>query len=158
VLECDHVTAVANGGGDDMGNLVTSCWDCNRGKGTKTVRKMRANSRMSPVNDNGLIGLYGHRLDEEGDIHNQFQITGMVGESSCVIQLFSFLDGCATKVEIVAANDLTTSSYVLYPSQSAFKMAYWKDKERRGDLRGKTAEEAYAQDQWFARVMNGEAA
>lgn len=32
VLECDHVIAVANGGTDDEHNLITSCFDCNRGK------------------------------------------------------------------------------------------------------------------------------
>tara|TARA_R110000868_G_scaffold380982_1_gene647323 strand:- start:580 stop:1149 length:570 start_codon:yes stop_codon:yes gene_type:complete len=32
VLECDHIHAVANGGSDDETNLVTSCFDCNRGK------------------------------------------------------------------------------------------------------------------------------
>lgn len=31
-LEVDHVLAVANGGGDEIENLVTSCFDCNRGK------------------------------------------------------------------------------------------------------------------------------
>ena len=33
VLEVDHVLAVANGGTDDQDNLVTACFDCNRGKG-----------------------------------------------------------------------------------------------------------------------------
>lgn len=32
VLEVDHIVAVANGGSDDPINLITSCWDCNRGK------------------------------------------------------------------------------------------------------------------------------
>jgi hypothetical protein len=32
VLEVDHVIAVANGGGDETENLVTACFDCNRGK------------------------------------------------------------------------------------------------------------------------------
>ncbi len=32
VLELEHVTALANGGTDDEMNLVTSCWECNRGK------------------------------------------------------------------------------------------------------------------------------
>ena len=32
VLEADHVVAVANGGGDEVENLVTACFDCNRGK------------------------------------------------------------------------------------------------------------------------------
>jgi len=37
VLEVDHIVPVAEGGSNDMLNLVTSCWDCNRGKG---VRKL----------------------------------------------------------------------------------------------------------------------
>jgi hypothetical protein len=32
VLEVDHIEAVANGGGNEEGNLVTACFDCNRGK------------------------------------------------------------------------------------------------------------------------------
>lgn len=33
VLEVDHINAVANGGKNDIMNLITSCFDCNRGKG-----------------------------------------------------------------------------------------------------------------------------
>lgn len=33
VLECDHIIAVANGGKTEADNLITSCFDCNRGKG-----------------------------------------------------------------------------------------------------------------------------
>lgn len=32
ILECDHITPVAEGGDNDEGNLVTACFDCNRGK------------------------------------------------------------------------------------------------------------------------------
>lgn len=32
ILEVDHIVSVAEGGGNDMDNLVTSCFDCNRGK------------------------------------------------------------------------------------------------------------------------------
>jgi hypothetical protein len=32
-LEVDHIIPVAEGGTDDPENLVTACWDCNRGKG-----------------------------------------------------------------------------------------------------------------------------
>lgn len=32
VLEVDHIVPVCEGGSDDEMNLVTSCWDCNRGK------------------------------------------------------------------------------------------------------------------------------
>ena len=33
VLEVDHVNPVANGGENDIDNLVTACWECNHGKG-----------------------------------------------------------------------------------------------------------------------------
>lgn len=33
VLEVDHINPVAEGGSDDILNLITSCRDCNRGKG-----------------------------------------------------------------------------------------------------------------------------
>lgn len=32
ILECDHVIPVSKGGTDDINNLVTSCFECNRGK------------------------------------------------------------------------------------------------------------------------------
>lgn len=31
-LECDHIEPVSKGGGDQMTNLITACFDCNRGK------------------------------------------------------------------------------------------------------------------------------
>ena len=32
ILEIDHVVPCCDGGTDDLMNLVTACWDCNRGK------------------------------------------------------------------------------------------------------------------------------
>lgn len=32
-LEVDHIIPVSKGGTDEMHNLITSCFDCNRGKG-----------------------------------------------------------------------------------------------------------------------------
>lgn len=37
VLEVDHVHPVADGGTNDIDNLVTACWDCNRGKGANLL-------------------------------------------------------------------------------------------------------------------------
>ena len=37
VLEVDHINAVANGGDNDIDNLITSCFDCNRGKGARSL-------------------------------------------------------------------------------------------------------------------------
>ena len=37
VLECDHIEPVTAGGSDDEGNLVTACFDCNRGKAARLL-------------------------------------------------------------------------------------------------------------------------
>ena len=37
VLQIDHVDPVKNGGGNDVLNLITACFDCNSGKGAKKL-------------------------------------------------------------------------------------------------------------------------
>ena len=39
VLNVDHTISVKNGGTNDIENLVTSCWDCNIGKGARSILK-----------------------------------------------------------------------------------------------------------------------
>lgn len=40
VLEVDHIMPVSKDGTDEIDNLVTSCFDCNRGKGAKELSCM----------------------------------------------------------------------------------------------------------------------
>lgn len=37
VLEVDHINPVANGGKNNIDNLITACFDCNRGKGAELL-------------------------------------------------------------------------------------------------------------------------
>ena len=37
VLEVDHINPIVNGGDNDILNLITSCFDCNRGKGKRKL-------------------------------------------------------------------------------------------------------------------------
>lgn len=37
LLEIDHITPVAEGGDDDFDNLITACFDCNRGKAARLL-------------------------------------------------------------------------------------------------------------------------
>lgn len=37
ILEVDHINPVANGGENEIMNLITACFDCNRGKGKKKL-------------------------------------------------------------------------------------------------------------------------
>lgn len=43
ILEIDHINPVKEGGTNDIMNLITSCFDCNRGKGK---RKLSANEEL----------------------------------------------------------------------------------------------------------------
>lgn len=40
VLEVDHIRPVADGGENDMDNLVTACFSCNRGKGATSLESV----------------------------------------------------------------------------------------------------------------------
>ena len=40
VLEVDHIKPVAEGGKNTITNLITSCFDCNRGKGKRTLNNL----------------------------------------------------------------------------------------------------------------------
>lgn len=42
VLEVDHIIPISKGGTSDMGNLITACFDCNRGKGSDLVADKQA--------------------------------------------------------------------------------------------------------------------
>ena len=48
ILEVDHIHPVSKGGDNDILNLVTSCIDCNRGKG---ARKLTQNSEIKKQQD-----------------------------------------------------------------------------------------------------------
>lgn len=37
LLEVDHIVPRSAGGSDEMSNLVTACWDCNRGKSDRLL-------------------------------------------------------------------------------------------------------------------------
>lgn len=39
ILEVDHINPVSNGGDNDILNLTTSCFDCNRGKGKRKLKQ-----------------------------------------------------------------------------------------------------------------------
>lgn len=37
ILEIDHINPISNGGSNDILNLITSCFECNRGKGKRIL-------------------------------------------------------------------------------------------------------------------------
>ena len=47
ILEVDHITPVAEGGTNDIFNLITSCQDCNRGKGKTPLSDVQVAEKES---------------------------------------------------------------------------------------------------------------
>ena len=86
VLEVDHVVPVAEGGDDDMLNLVTSCFDCNRGKGA------------IKLSDDSAVKVRKAQLDMIADRREQLDMMykwqlGLVEETEAQIDLVSDLIG-----------------------------------------------------------------
>lgn len=62
ILECDHISPVAGGGGDEIVNLVTSCKDCNSGKGAR------------PLDDDSILSKQRAQLAELGARREQLEM------------------------------------------------------------------------------------
>jgi hypothetical protein len=93
VLHIDHINPVAGGGGNDIMNLVTSCLDCNLGKGKREL------------DDKTAIAKQKAQLDELNKRREQLEM------------LLSWREGLSsiTEQEIDAVNDrfeLETNTYL----------------------------------------------
>jgi 5-methylcytosine-specific restriction endonuclease McrA len=53
-LHVDHVEARSNGGGTELNNLVTACFDCNIGKSARALTVL-PNIKRSAENDEGFV-------------------------------------------------------------------------------------------------------
>ena len=62
VLEVDHITPVKEGGSNHILNLVTSCFDCNRGKAA------------NKIDDNKVVAQQKKQLDLEQDKKEQLEL------------------------------------------------------------------------------------
>lgn len=62
VLEVDHIKPVAEGGTNDLINLITSCFDCNRGKGKRLL------------DDNSVLEKQRKQLEEINEKRNQLEM------------------------------------------------------------------------------------
>lgn len=70
LLEVDHVTPVAEGGSNDEGNLLTACFNCNRGKAAvplSVVPKSLAEKAAETVEREAQIAGYRDVMDARAD-------------------------------------------------------------------------------------------
>lgn len=59
LLEVDHVIALVNGGDSDLGNLLTACAACNRGKGARPLGNL-----VAPFIDANVVDDLAERLEQ----------------------------------------------------------------------------------------------
>lgn len=124
VLHVEHVRPVVRGGTDEPGNLVTSCADCNAGKGaTGGVVPPPATAEAEAASV-GLVGFYAHELDDEGYASRQFRIVRQLDAERWLVEYFSWLTGEPGEAEPLTEAHLLSSRCVLYGSAEAMVHAY----------------------------------
>ena len=98
VLEVDHIVAVSQGGGNEMDNLVTACFECNRGKSDRTlsdVPQSLQDKAAAVIEKEAQIKGYQaamntkkRRIEEEGelvcDVYERFNEGYTLNEKSMV--------------------------------------------------------------------------
>ena len=62
VLEVDHINPVAKGGKNDLMNLITSCFDCNRGKSDRGI------------SDSSVVNKQMKQMEELNERRNQLEM------------------------------------------------------------------------------------
>lgn len=74
LLEVDHITPRAAGGSDEMANLTTACWDCNRGKADRLLEE-----GTEPVVGAGQVDSLRERLEQAA------AYTELVGQQEALV-------------------------------------------------------------------------
>ena len=107
VLEVDHIHPIAEGGDDNEINLITSCFDCNRGKGKEPLtvvpelvkekhkRKREAREQLDKYND--------FLMDERSLVDGQIEELGTHWNNKCArndaeMNRFIFGDSRSTSI------------------------------------------------------------
>lgn len=135
-LECDHIVAVANGGSDDPSNLITACFDCNRGKGTKTVS-------IAPTARHELVGHYGLKRNDRGHVAWRFTIVQMLGDTHCMVKLQQMRFDVPESLRLVSLADLSGPDFSLFADKDEWIWAWAQADARASGKDHKWAEASF---------------
>lgn len=72
VLEVDHIISKKDGGKDNDENLITSCFECNRGKGKMSVNKFDYKSELKKIEESKIqLDEYYNFLKEKNSLKDK---------------------------------------------------------------------------------------
>lgn len=153
VLNCDHIVPSSKGGGDELYNLVTSCFPCNAGKSDVSLNQIpeslhdsieREKERRAQVKAYNTFLMKARRQDEEiietlgRHWYNQFEKEkdAYVFGPSRVASIKTFLKRLAP-VEIMEAMEIAHAKIVAWRSHDNSAWKYfcgicWKTIKRQG--------------------------
>ena len=135
-LHIDHVVAVARGGKNEIGNLVTACAACNLGKSAKPLVAIPQDPPQAiPLEGQKLPQTYGLSFRDNGVCNWQFVIDGM-SEHAAKITTFSWMDGTDYSTEHVSRKFLEESCLLFADHASFIRAAdYWGGWDVTGERR-----------------------
>lgn len=85
VLEVDHIVAVAEGGSHDPTNLITACFDCNRGKGSAPLS-------VSPEAQEGRLERLQERI-EQAEAYEAMLLARRTSEDEAIEAIVGVYEG-----------------------------------------------------------------
>lgn len=135
VLEIDHIMPVAKGGDNSILNLVTSCYDCNHGKGARelsddsvivkqrdqldALQKRREQIDMMIEWQKGISDIDQYELDKVFEVLNQWLSPDMEFNVA-TIELIRKLIKKQSFQSVVEAIEIGRNQYLEYKNDSGF--------------------------------------
>lgn len=116
-LEVDHIYPRSKGGSDEPDNLVSTCRDCNRGKGDRVMEPPGIWDR--------LVGRYFHTICVGGRVARQGRILAEPMPGQYVVQYFSFITGTQDfGAQLTTLEKMTADGWRLYANGDTMRDAY----------------------------------
>lgn len=127
-LQIDHVKAVANGGSNELENLVTACAECNAGKSASDVpfvpapaSTAKGGGRRHPLVGFGVLSFKGGKLNEQGLI---LDVVDDPAGGLAIVQFFEWMMGEPSYARLIPlahiafdeASGLETKTWRLFTS------------------------------------------
>lgn len=104
-LEVDHIEPRSKGGSDDIDNLITACFACNRGKGAETI--MPEDKPMTATHP-GIVGKCFVFIGSDNLQHSAGIIRSRLTETLYLVQFYEAWEGTPYTMTVLDVNQFVT--------------------------------------------------